>query len=258
MATQFSRQATAFPPAETIDIDIGTVHVWSLSVASFLDQVPVLEPLLSTSERARAFRLRIDAARDAFVVRRGLLRVILGRYLDRAPDELDFQYGDYGKPWVSHRNGDASLTFNLSVSHGLVLYAVTRDREIGVDVERVRGGLPHVGLANRFFAAAEREELRRLPADAVIRGFFNGWTRKEAYVKAIGTGLVTRLDSFAVSLTPGAPARLDAPAPAGGGRWTITSLDEFAGYAAALVVAGDCERIVHRAWPTSDVLGWSI
>src|SRR5262249_35425066 len=150
----------------------------------------------------RASRLRIDSARDEFVVRRGLLRVILGSYVGCAPDELDFQYGPYGKPELSRSTGVGSLTFNLSVSRGLVLYALTREREVGVDVERVRDGIPHAGLARRFFSAAEREEMRRLPAGATIRGFFNGWTRKEAYVKAIGTGLVTRLDSFTVTLAP--------------------------------------------------------
>jgi len=250
MSAQFSRHPTALAPAETIDIDIGSVHVWSLSIWSLLGQVPALEPLLSPAERARASRLRIDIARDAFVVRRGVLRVLLGQYLGRAPEELEFQYGPYGKPEFSPSCGDGSLTFNLSVSHGLVLYAVARDRELGVDVERVRDGLPHAGLANRYFSIGEREELRRLPSAAVIDGFFNGWTRKEAYVKAIGTGLVTRLDSFTVTLTPGAPARLQAPPRMDGGRpWTLTSLDTIPGYAAALVTAGDCDRIVHRPWP---------
>jgi 4'-phosphopantetheinyl transferase len=164
-----------------------------------------------------------------------------------------FQYGACGKPALHPATSDGSLTFNLSYSRGLALYAVTRRQEVGVDVEHVRGRLPHADLANRYFSAPEREELLRLPARSTMQGFFNGWTRKESCVKALGTGLVTRLDSFAVTLTPGEPARLlTAPQTAGGPRrWTLASLDTIPGYAAAVTVAGDCERILHRPWPPS-------
>lgn len=232
----------------TIDVDVGTVHVWSLPLDAPSSRIAALWRLLSSTEQARAARLRIDRARDQFVVRRGMLRVILGHYLGRRPVELDFQYGPYGKPELAPSANDRSLTFNLSDSYGIALYAVTRDCTLGVDVEQVREHRRHVELADRYFAVAEREELHRLPARARRRAFYNGWTRKEAYVKAIGTGLVTRLDSFAVTLAPGSPARLLTHAPAIRGQWTLASLDTIPGWAAALVVAGDCERIVHRPW----------
>lgn len=186
----------------------------------------------------------MDRDRDRFIVRRGLLRVILGRYVGCHPGELEYQYGEYGKPELP-----GWLRFNLSSSRGLALYALARDRELGVDVERMRDDLRHADLADRYFSTAEREELRTLPAGVAMRAFFNGWTRKEAYVKALGTGLVTRLDSFTVSLTPGAPARLLAPHVSDGRRWTLLSLDVMPGHAAALAVAGGCGRVLQRHWP---------
>jgi 4'-phosphopantetheinyl transferase len=254
MNTQFSPPATASAPEGRITLDVGTVHVWSARLDPPASQLPQLERLLSSSERARARRLRIDRDREQFVVRRGLLRTILGRYLGIAPKELAFERGLYGKLALDSRTADGSLSFNLSYSHGLALYAVARDQEVGVDVERLRDRLLHVELAERYFSAPERAELRGLPGDSTARGFFNGWTRKEAYIKALGTGLFTRLDSFAITLTPGEPVKLvspHAPARRGARPWTLASLDSIPGYAAALTVAGEYDRMVLRPWPSA-------
>jgi len=205
--------------------------------------VRTLEACLSSTERERARRLRFDRDRQRYVVRRGLLRVILGRYLGAAPEELEFQYGDCGKPELDPSTSDGSLRFNLSYTYDLALYAVARGQELGVDVERIRDK-SYLGLATRYFSAAERAELRGLPVESRAQGFFNGWSRKESYVKALGTGLVTRLDSFTVNLTPGEPARLLSGAPG----WSLAGLDVPAGHAAALTVGGTCECIVQGGW----------
>jgi 4'-phosphopantetheinyl transferase len=229
---------------------VGTVHVWSAQLDVPPSQLQALARLLSSGETERAARLRIDRDRRQFVARRGLLRVILGRYAGSAPEDLSFQYGEYGKPSLEAGTADPSLSFNLSYSHGVALYAIARAREVGVDIERVREEMRHTELAERYFSAGERAELRTLPAGSVPRGFFNGWTRKESYVKALGTGLVTRLDRFSVSLTPGEPARVLAPhaADAGVESWTLMSLDTMPGCAAALTIAGSCDCVVLGSW----------
>jgi 4'-phosphopantetheinyl transferase len=236
MSTQIARPKIA--------LDVGTVHVWSASLDPPAEQVRSLESLLSTAERERAARLRIDRDRRQFTVRRGLLRSILGRYLDRPGNELVFQYTELGKPSLDPRTWDGSVRFNLSYSFGLALYAVARDVELGVDVERLRTTVPYAAMATRYFAAAECAELERLPVADRERGFFNCWTRKEAYVKALGTGLVTALDSFTVNLTPGVPAELRHGEPG----WTLTDLDAPPGYAAAIAVAGAYDRITQGEW----------
>lgn len=248
MMIQYAPAIVSAHPAR-VDIDVGEVHVWTVILDEYRGQLAELRSLLSPTELTRAGRLRTAAAGDHLVIRRGLLRVILAPYLCRAPRDVSFHYGDYGKPELAPGAGDRSVTFNVSVSHGVALYAVTRGRAVGVDVERMRDGMAHAGLAERYFSAAERTELGRLPAGDVAAAFFAGWTRKEAYVKALGTGLRTRLDGFAVSLAPGVPARLLAPSPGDVRRWTLAGLDTVPGWAAALAVAGDCERIVNRPWP---------
>jgi 4'-phosphopantetheinyl transferase len=249
MITHCAPPTTASAPTGRITLDVGTVHVWSAQLDCPPSRVRTLAPLLSSGERERAQRLRLDRDRTHFVVRRGLLRIILGRYVGAPPETIAFQYGEWGKPAIEQGSG-VPLGFNLSYSHGLALYAIARGREVGVDIERVRDGMPHADLAERYFSAPERAELRRLPAGSVASGFFNGWTRKESYVKALGTGLVTRLDSFSVSLTPGEPAELlsahDAATAADG--WTLANLDAPPGHSAAITIAGSCERIVQRSW----------
>lgn len=234
---------TQFAPSP-IALDVGAVHVWSASLDPPSEEMGNMESLLSPAERERASRLRIDRDRRQFVVRRGLLRAILGRYLDRPGGELGFQYGEFGKPSLDPRTSDGSLRFNLSYSFGVAFYAVARDVEIGVDVERLRNTVPHSAMAARYFAPAECAELERLPAEEQVQGFFNCWTRKEAYVKALGTGLVTALNSFTVNLTPGQPAVLRSDEPG----WALTDLDAVPGYAAAIAVAGAYDHITQGEW----------
>ncbi|HEV7217131.1 MAG TPA: 4'-phosphopantetheinyl transferase superfamily protein, partial [Chloroflexota bacterium] len=134
----------------------------------------------------------------------------------------------------------AGLRFNLSHTDGLALLAVTRERELGIDVERVRKGIAREGIAERFFTTTEVADLRALPADSQDDAFFACWTRKEAYVKARGEGLSIPLDQFAVSLLPGEPAALLHVAldPDEVKRWSLHDLDAGPGYRAALLVEG--------------------
>jgi 4'-phosphopantetheinyl transferase len=189
----------------------------------------------------RAGRYYFARDRNHFTVARGLLRLILGGYLDSDPAALHFVYGTHGKPALAADNGGTLLRFNVSHSGGFALYAVAQQRELGVDIEQIRPEFAREqGIAERFFAPQEVATLRALPVDVQPEAFFACWSRKEAYIKARGLGLAMPLERFAVSLAPGEPAALLSTAddPQEARRWTMQALAPVPGYAAALAVAG--------------------
>jgi 4'-phosphopantetheinyl transferase len=211
------------------------IHVWQASLDRPADVVCRLEPALSPDEKARADRFHFVNDRNRFVVARGLLRELLGRYLQRDPASLAFSYGQHGKPSLSEEDASSGICFNVSHSAGLAVYAIARGRNLGIDVEHVRAESAGEGIAERYFSAREVSDLRTLPPDRRIEGFFHCWTRKEAYLKATGMGLQIPLDSFAVSLLPEQRARfLEGVDP----RWHLAAYHPAEGYVAAVVYDG--------------------
>jgi len=227
------------------------VHAWRASLDWPGIDVERLSRLLSLDERIRAERFYFERDRKRFVVGRGILRGILGCYLGIEPSCVQFSYGAYGKPALAAASVGETLHFNVSHSDALALYAVTRGREIGVDVERVRPLADADSIAERYFSARENAVFRALPANEKLAAFFNCWTRKEAYAKACGEGLGAKLSTIEVSLTPGQPARLlsinDDPQETS--RWFLQELSAGPDYAAALVVEGDGWHLIDRQWP---------
>lgn len=240
------------PPPANLAWSRAEVHVWRAALDLTAARVQSLHLLLAADERARAARFSFPQDRARFVVARAVLRVILSRYLDRAPGQLRFGYSAYGKPALITTPGEAALSFNLSHSAELALYAVTWGRAIGVDVESIRPNLDHEQMAERFFSARERALLRRLPAELKRAAFFTCWTRKEAYLKASGEGLSLALDQFDVSVDPGEPARLldSRRDPHAAARWSLQDLVPGAHYAAALAVEGHDWQL--RCWQWLD------
>ena len=195
----------------------GAVDVRSL----WLDQAPgicaALERVLSTDERERAARFVFERDRRHFIVCRGTLRVAVGEYLDMDPSAVRFTYGPLGKPALAD---DAGLAFNVSHAAGFALLAFARKAPIGVDVESLNRQIDAEQLATRFFSADEANDLLTVPVSQRVEAFFNCWTRKESYIKAIGDGLTVPLDSFSVTFAPGHRPRCAgsrATTPAGGG-----------------------------------------
>jgi len=227
-------------PPDTLMLGDNEVHVWraSLELPSF--QVRRLQRNLSEEELERAERFHFQRHRSHFIAARGLLRVILGRYLKTEPRRLRFQYGPKGKPELAGDTSRRALRFNVSHSHGLALYAVTHDREIGIDVERIRPDVASEKIAERFFSPREAATLRELPAEVRQQAFYTCWTRKEAYLKAIGEGITLRLDQFEVSVTPGEPATLLSihGDPKEASYWSLKKLDPGPGFVGALAVKG--------------------
>ncbi len=164
--------------------------------------------LLSEAERDRARRFAFERDRHRFIVARARLRELLGERLCVRPDSVELEYGAHGKPALAPRFAASGLRFNVSHCGDVAAHAFSRGREIGVDVEAVRKVPDGDEIAARFFSRRESEDYLALdPGDRPV-GFFNCWTRKEAFIKAIGDGLSYPLDRFDVSLLPGQPARI--------------------------------------------------
>jgi 4'-phosphopantetheinyl transferase len=211
------------------------IHVWQASLDCEDEALEKLELTLSPDEKARAGRFHFAKDRHRYIVGRGLLRELLGRYLQEAPASLEFSYGEYGKPSLAGANAPSGLCFNLSHSAGLVMYVFAKDRNLGIDVELIKPESAGEEIARRYFSTREVSDLLSLPPDARAEAFFHCWTRKEAYLKARGAGLQIPLDSFSVSLLPGPPAQF-----LGGVEscWQLTAFHPAESYAAAVVYDG--------------------
>jgi 4'-phosphopantetheinyl transferase len=201
---------------------------------------------LSLEDRARADRFKFESDRRRFCVARASLRLILSRYLQTKPGRLQIETGEFGKPFLADKKRTQGLRFNLSHSNQFALIAITRDREVGVDIEYMRSDFVTDEVANHFFSRAEAEQFRALPADVKTQSFFNCWTRKEAYIKGRGEGLYCPLDQFDVSLAPGSPAlllnsRVDATDAQ---RWSFQEIVAGDRYAATVAVEGRYSRLV--------------
>lgn len=216
------------------------VDVWATALDRAPADVAALHAGLDDAEAARASRFHFAHDARRFVVARAILRELLGAYLGVAPAAVRLVYGARDKPALAPPLDAAGVQFNVSHSGEIALYAVGRHRRIGVDVERVRPLDDLAGLAGRNFSRAECAALFALPPARRPAAFFACWTRKEAYVKALGEGLAHPLDAFTVAFADGAPARIvdiagDADAAA---RWTLAAVDVGTGYAAAVAVEG--------------------
>ncbi len=193
---------------------------------------------LSKEETSRAERFHFDRHRRAFVLGRAALRFLLATYLGVEAAAVQFVYGPQGKPALApaHKNASSSLQFNASNSGDLAAYAFTNGCEIGVDVERYRALPDFEKIARRFFSPEEAAELLELSPAETTSGFFNCWTRKEAFIKAVGGGLSIPLDSFRVTLAPGAAARMVSlgGSNAAARRWTLYDFAPAPEYAGAI------------------------
>jgi len=251
LAPMTSRVSPWRPPPETLVLGHDEVHVWRTSLDRPPPQIQSFFHDLAADEQAKAARFYFARDREHFIVARGVLRAILGFYLNRTPESLSFCYGSHGKPaLVGESDGDA-IRFNVSHSHGVALYAITRDREVGIDLERIRFDLPVAEIAERFFSKRDVAMLRSLPTEAQHQAFFRCWTHKEAYIKARGEGLSLPLDQFDLSPAPGEPdtALGTQQYPSETSRWSVQDLSPAAGYVAALAVEAHGWRLTCWQWP---------
>ena len=222
----------ATPPSSP-SLETGTVHVWRISLDQPDDRLDRFRQTLDPDELNRASRFHFEKHRRHFIVARGFLRSVVASYLETLPETVRFSYGAYGKPELASEHVQR---FNLSHSHEVALLAVALDAELGVDVEQIRADFASEEIARRFFSRAEVEVFNALPQEEQVAAFFRCWTRKEAYIKAIGKGLSQALDAFDVTLAPGVQAELLRAEEDDVSRWLLYEIDVGEGYAGALAV----------------------
>lgn len=237
------------PPLD-LELRPNEIHVWRASLDQPISRFHKLRQTLSMDERMRAERLHFDQDRKRFIVGRGILRTILGRYLDVEPSRLRFCYEKNGKPRLADKFSKVTIFFNMSDSGGVALYAFSQDGEIGVDIEKICDNPEMDRIADQFFTDRESTIYRALPETLKKEAFFNCWTRKEAFIKAIGDGFSRPLDEFDVSFVPGEPVRLlsiagDSKAAF---RWSIQELESERGYAAAIAIEGRIKQLSCLQW----------
>jgi 4'-phosphopantetheinyl transferase len=216
------------------------IHIWFAVLGQPLSRLHTFIETLSIEERIRAEHFYFERDRKNFIVRRGILRRILGCYLNVEPGRLQFHYGENGKPELADAFGNGTVHFNLSHSDGVALFAFACHREIGADIEYIRD-IPEMDkIAEQIFSVREKRIFRGLVNEQKKEAFFNCWTRKEALIKAIGDGFSRSLDEFDVALNPGLPAGLreigtDSKTAF---RWFVQDLKPAPGFAAAFAVEG--------------------
>jgi 4'-phosphopantetheinyl transferase len=240
------------PPPDRPAWPEGEVHVWRATLDWPAGSITALERSLSSDEEQRMYRFRVDDDRRRYLVGRGLLRLLLGRYLELPPYQLRFDYTPFGKPHLAAEFAHRSLQFNVSHSGKLLLIAIAAGRALGVDVEQVRADVEVGAIAAHFFSTSEQGALGKLATALQVDAFFNCWTRKEAYIKAKGDGLSLPLDQFDVSLMPDEEAQLleTRPDPNEARRWRLANLDVADGYKAALAAEGSGWTLKCWDWPS--------
>ncbi|MEE8637985.1 MAG: 4'-phosphopantetheinyl transferase superfamily protein [Candidatus Margulisiibacteriota bacterium] len=196
-----------------------TVDIWQVNLDQDEQTLKELESLLSEEELARAHRLKIEDVKRRFVASRGMLRRILARYTGGKSEDLKFQYNSNGKPELIQ----SKVCFNLSHSGDVALYAVTLDRAVGVDIEKVKENINYKELAKRYFSEQEFNSIMSHPESQQKEKFYRCWTRKEAYLKAKGSSIAQLLDK-----------NVDTS------NWFVADLDSIgSSYIAAVAVEGE-------------------
>src|SRR5579863_1132193 len=214
-------------PPKTLRLLDGNIHVWRAGLDLDIEQKAELQATLASGEIERANAFVFESDRSRFAAARGTLRFLLSKYLGCAASEIQILANEFGKPFV-----DGDISFNLSHSDGLAVYAFARNLGVGIDLERIRSDIEYVEIAERHFAENEVKEVRAAPEERKIEVFFRSWTRKEAFAKATGRGLAA---------DPGIQHILEAPgaevlANASGVRWVAKSFipqEKFVGCVAS-------------------------
>jgi 4'-phosphopantetheinyl transferase len=220
---------------EVLGLSEQAVHVWRVPLDVPVETVEQALALLSPEEREQAGRLRTEELRGRFIVRRARLRQILAQYLGTAPAAIRFQRGPYGKPSLAAPWSGARIEFSASHSADVALVAVGLARAVGIDIERIRAIPDFEAICRNYFASSEIEALGHSPEAERLAAFFRVWARKEAILKALGTGLSLALDQVEVSAAA-EPASVVAIRGDRGlaAHWRLEDLHPAPGFAAAL------------------------
>lgn len=220
------------------------IHLWWVALEDWRSQVVNLSQWLSVDEQIRAGEFYNKRDQQRFIISRGILRHLLGQYLQQAPADLEFTYGPYGKPDLAPPLADGGLCFNLSHSQDRALYAIARQCRVGIDLEKIRPlSNPH-RFIRRILSAQEQADLNALSEAEQQQSLFYYWTAKEAYIKAVGTGVFQLARHVDVSVTSPTPLIRQVGHDVQEGRqWRLDCFQPMDGYAGALVSDGPLNNL---------------
>ncbi len=226
------------------------VDVWRSEIKLSESEIDAYAETLSVEEKKRASRFTFTDKQNEFIVSRGLLRRALSHLLKRPANSFEFAYSKEKKPFLKNTNLNETPVFNVSHSHGQALIAISRNRQLGIDIEKIREDVEYKKLAQRFFSKNENRALLAYQGN-VQRAFFATWTRKEAFVKAIGKGIAFGLGEFDVNTDPDtAPELLETRNQAIDVKnWRMASVATADDYIAS--VAADAGEFSLRLWEFS-------
>ena len=240
MSERPERPDTEWRPAPP-DLRVGPnqVHVWRAGLQVDAAELERLQTFISGAERERTDRFQFPDLRRRYVAAHGVLRELLGKYLNTAPSQLRFEKNRHDKPFLA-TDCSAELRFNLSHAGELALLAFAHAREVGVDVEQIRAMPSGDRIAERYFTAAESARLRSVPPERRDEAFFDCWVRKEAFVKAVGQGVSFGLNRFELPVTADDRSSVPVPftCPPDPAEWSLAPLHPDRGYTGAVVAAG--------------------
>ncbi len=238
------------PPSGNIPISPDEIHVWRINFENINCDLTGHSKIISPEEKYRADKFHFEKDKTRFIIRHSILRSVLGRYLLRKPESIQFEYNTHGKPALKGNLYNTGIQFNLSHSNNLALIAIVLNREIGIDIEHINANIDYENIAIQYFSENEISELRSLPSQQQLIAFYNCWTRKEAYIKALGQGLAIPLSTFDVTLTPNKPAALlktihqSLPHNC----HSIANIRPHLDYIAAAVVPGQIAQVKYWGW----------
>ncbi|MFS4467938.1 4'-phosphopantetheinyl transferase family protein [Maribacter sp. 2210JD10-5] len=229
------------------ELHTGELIIWTIDLSESKKGINFFNSILNKAEINKANAFRFDKDRDCYVITRGLLKTLLGFYWNKRPDQIELEYNSFGKPRLPSRYG---LKFNVSHSQNFSVICFLKDAEVGIDIENCKRDINLMDLAENFFSKKEVENLKKLPFLERDRAFYRCWTRKEAFIKAEGSGLSFPLKQFAVSLDNDLEAELlntywDEKSK---DNWTLKSFVPAEGYLAAIATKGKIDRYVFHEW----------
>jgi 4'-phosphopantetheinyl transferase len=229
------------PPSD-LTLSESEVHLWKSRIADYeADAELFYSGSLPTDEKEKADNIRSQENRKAYIISRGILRTILSEYLKVEPGDIVFEYNEHGKPSIADGLNPRNVRFNLSHSNDLILYAVAKNKEVGVDIEYMREISKAGRIVERFFSPEQRDFYNSQSESTKKTAFFRLWTRREAYGKAMGRGFSVPAADCGIPLmrNDGEPASVHVVS----GKWSIYDLEQDDNYVSAVTVEGQIRRI---------------
>ena len=224
-------------------VEENSVHIWRVYLPGERSRLTLFMNTLSSDEHAKAEKFRRPEDRISFALTRGILRCVLSKYINTAPEKIHFDYTSFGRPSLCANPEEPMLNFNVSHSNRWALFALGKNRATGIDVEYIRAGLDISSIAGRFFSPREAALIDDASEEERMRLFYKIWVRKEAYLKALGKGLSIPLNQFTVPLRSHTSVILYP----GREPWLFLGISVDPDYASALVTSPpvNCIRKYH-------------